>query len=326
MIVTRTPLRISLAGGGTDFPDYYQCSFLGGCVVSTAIDKYIYVITKERYDSHIRVGYSKTENVSDLSELEHELVRECLRIVGVRHGIEVSTMADIPSQGSGLGSSSAVTVGLLNALYAHRGITQSAAVLADQACQVEIEVLGKPIGKQDQYIAAYGGLRRIDFDPGGDITVEDVPLSEANRFKLSSRLMLFYTGITRKSESVLAEQKQHIPQCSSTLQDIRKQADIAYSSLKHGNLDTIGEVLYVNWLAKKKLARGISTPDIDRYYGAAIGAGADGGKIAGAGGGGFLLLYCKLSKQAAVRRALSDLVELHFNLEPYGSQVIFNAK
>jgi D-glycero-alpha-D-manno-heptose-7-phosphate kinase len=179
MIITQTPLRISFAGGGTDFREYYQRS--GGCVLSTAIDKYIFVIVKERFDDRIRIGYSRTEMVDTVDEIEHELAREAMRRVGVERGVEISTMADIPSEGSGLGSSSSVTVGLLHALYAYSGELVTPDRLAREACEIEIDILGKPIGKQDQYIAAYGGLRLIEFTPDDTVSVRPVPLSEERR-------------------------------------------------------------------------------------------------------------------------------------------------
>lgn len=324
MIITQTPLRISFAGGGTDFPDFYIVD--GGCVISSAIDKYIYVIVKERFDNKIRVGYSRTEMVESVDEIEHELVRECLRKTGITHGLEISTMADIPSEGSGLGSSSSVTVGLLNALYAYKGDLKPAAFLAEEACEVEIDVLGKPIGKQDQYIAAFGNVRLIQFDPSGEVRVNTVEINPDKKRRLGESLMLFYTGVTRSSSDILCEQQENIASRFSILQKMKHQAYDLHANLSNGCSDRIGEVMHDGWMHKCKLAGRISNSSIDNLYQKALDAGAIGGKIAGAGGGGFLLLYCPPQHQAAVREALSGLKELAFSLERDGTKVIFNVR
>ena len=324
MIITQTPLRISFAGGGTDFADYYKID--GGCVLSSAIDKYIYVIIKERFDSKIRVGYSTTEMVDSIDEIEHELVRECLRMAGITQGVEISTMADIPSEGSGLGSSSSVTVGLLNAMFAYQGTPKPPEVLADLACEVEITILGKPIGKQDQYAAAMGNLRLIEFLPSGDVKAEILLIDDTKKRRLSESLMLFFTGITRKSDTILAKQKQNITDRLATLNDMRKQAYDLHSVLLDGRIDRMGDVMHQGWLCKKQLADKITSSDIDVMYEKAREAGAIGGKIAGAGGGGFMLLYCPPEHQRKVRNALSKLRELPFNLERDGTKVIFNVR
>lgn len=333
MIITQTPLRISFAGGGTDFGDYYRRND-GGAVLSTAIDKYIYVIVKERFDSRIRVGYSRTEIADTVDEIEHELVREAMRRVGVERGVEIATMADIPSEGSGLGSSSSVTVGLLHALYAYRGVLVTADQLAREACEIEIETLGKPIGKQDQYIAAHGGLRRLTFHSDEQVTVETVPLSEEQRRRLSESLLLFYTGVTRRADSILDEQKQNIVEATGeagsavtdALDRLKAQAGEAYQSLVGNNFNRLGRMLDTGWRHKRRLAGRISTPELDALYDRALDAGALGGKIAGAGGGGFLLLFCPPDRQGAVRAAFPDLKELPFALERDGTKVILNAR
>jgi D-glycero-alpha-D-manno-heptose-7-phosphate kinase len=324
MIITQTPLRISFAGGGTDFKDYYEKD--GGCVVSTAIDKYIYVIVKERFDRKIRIGYSRTEMVDGIDEIEHELAREALRKVGIDSGVEIATMADIPSEGSGLGSSSSVTVGLLHALYTFKGQLLPPETLAREACEIEIDVLGKPIGKQDQYIAAYGGLRRIAFCADGSVRVSDVPLTGEKRLRFGESLLLFFTGITRKADNILATQKQNIGARLPTLDAIKNQADEIHDALSEGNINRVGRILDAGWRHKRKLAEAISNREIDDLYEAALDAGAVGGKIAGAGGGGFLLVYCPPDRQAAVREALAGLKELPFALERDGTKVIFNAR
>jgi D-glycero-alpha-D-manno-heptose-7-phosphate kinase len=324
MIITQTPLRISFAGGGTDFEGFYGRE--GGCVLSSAIDKYIYVIVKERFDTKIRVGYSRTEMVDSVDEIEHELVREAMRKVGIDKGIEIATMADVPSEGSGLGSSSSVTVGLLNALYAYKGEFQPAEVLAREACEIEINALGKPIGKQDQYIAAFGGLRMFCFNQDGSVGVESVTLDEERRRQLSESLMLFFTGKTRKSSSILSEQRDNIEARREILCYMKAQAQEVRGCFENGSLSKLGRIMNEGWDYKKRLAGGISSGEIDRMYEAAIKAGAVGGKVAGAGGGGFLFLYCPPGRQEAVRRSLAGLKELGFRLERDGTKVILNVR
>ncbi|HAH86502.1 MAG: GHMP kinase [Armatimonadota bacterium] len=326
MIITQTPLRISFAGGGTDFADFYRQD--GGCVVSTAIDKYIYVIVKERFDDKIRVGYSKTEMVDSVDQIEHELVRECLRKTGISRGLEIATMADIPSTGSGLGSSSTVTVGLLNALYAFKGEIKPAEALAHEACQIEIDILGKPIGKQDQYIAAYGGLRHIKFLPDDTVEVSAIELDSEKKLRLGERLILFFTGITRRADGILSEQKQNISSKRSILLKMKEQAEEIYLNLSNGCTDRIGDILNQGWMYKRQLAGRVSSKDIDLLYESALKSGAMGGKIAGAGGGGFLLFYCPPEHQSSVRERMRDsgLKEMPFNLERDGTKVIFNAR
>jgi D-glycero-alpha-D-manno-heptose-7-phosphate kinase len=325
MIITQTPLRISFAGGGTDFKDYYA-HFGGGSVLSTAIDKYIYVIVKERFDNNIRIGYSRTEMVDRVDEIEHELVREAMRRTGVGAGIEISTMADIPSEGSGLGSSSAVTVGLLHALYTYQGCLVTPEKLAREACEIEIDILGKPIGKQDQYIAAYGGIRRIDFDADGDVRVTTVPLSDERRRRFGESLLLFYTGITRKADAILSVQRDNISSRRATLDRLKAQTQEIEEALTTGKLHQVGAILDSGWHHKRLLADKISNPEIDGLYDRAREAGAVGGKIAGAGGGGFLLLYCPPERHQAVRSVLGEMREMPFALERDGAKVIFNAR
>jgi D-glycero-alpha-D-manno-heptose-7-phosphate kinase len=322
MIVVRTPLRISFLGGGTDFPSYYRNN--GGRVITSAIDRYIFVIVKDRFDDQIRVAYSKTEIVDNIDDLQHEIVRECLRKTGVTSGVEIATMADIPSTGSGLGSSSTVTVGVLNALYHYTGRQPSPEQLAREACEIELHILGKPIGVQDQYIAAYGGQRAIDFAKSGAVSVSDLSLTGELKRQLGARLMMFYTNKTRKAESVLTEQRDNIDSKQDRLGALTGLADEAQYFLESGYLDDFGKCLDRGWRLKRELASGITNSEIDALYERAIAAGAIGGKIAGAGGGGFLLVYCKPEKQHSVREALQPLRELRFNLEPDGSSVIYH--
>ena len=324
MIISQTPLRISFAGGGTDFKGFYDKE--PGAVVSTAIDKYIYVIVKERFDDLIRVGYTRTEMVERVDDIHHELVREAMRMVGVDSGIEVSTMADIPSEGSGLGSSSTVTVGLLNALYAYKGESVTAETLARQACEIEIGVLGKPIGKQDQYIAAYGGLRHFRFYGNEEVEVNTISISEGERQRLCESLLLFYTGVTRSSSDVLSEQKSNIRDRMLVLTEMRNQADELARLLKLGTTASLGQTLKDGWIKKKQLASGITNPRIDEFFDLAMSAGAIGGKLTGAGGGGFFLVCTPPENRAAVRKKLSGMRELPISLSRDGSKVIFNVR
>ena len=322
MIITETPLRISLAGGGTDLPDYYMRR--DGYVVSTAIDKYVYVIAKERFDDKIYLTYGHSKEIVDeVGAIQHELVREAMRKAGIERGIEVSMQADIPSEGSGLGSSSSVTVGLLNAFYQFQGVQVMAEQLAREACEIEIDICKKPIGKQDQYIAAYGGLRGLHFH-GTGVGVERLPIAEATTRRLSERLLLFYTNTTRSSSNILTEQRARILETDVALKDIGDMAAEVRAALAAGRLDEIGALLDRNWQRKKTLASGVSNRAIDDMYARARGAGALGGKVAGAGGGGFLLVYCPLERQADVRAALADSRELPFTFDRMGSRVIFN--
>ena len=322
MIITQTPLRIGLLGGGTDLPDYYREH--GGRVLNCAIDKYIYVIVKQRFDDDIYVNYSKKEIVSTIDDLEHELVREAMRMTGVVEGVEITTLADIPSAGSGLGSSSAVTVGLLNALFAYQGHQVSAEELAERACAIEIERCGKPIGKQDQYIAALGGIRDIRFGPGEEVVAEELGLSAAERRALQHQIMLFYTGVTRSADTILAEQNANIAATRPQLDLLRDLAGFAADRLRSGDVDAIGPALRESWEAKRKLASGVSNGQIDDAVGRALDAGATGAKLTGAGGGGFLLVICPMEQQRAVRRSLAYMRELPVKLDRLGSRVVLN--
>lgn len=322
MLVVQTPLRISFFGGGTDFRGFYRSE--EGCVLSSAIDKCIFVIVKPRFDSRIRLSYTRTEIVGRPEELQHELAREALLLTGVSRQVEIITMGDIPSQGSGLGSSSTVTVGLLNALHTIRGQPRSAETLARQACEIEIERLGKPIGKQDQYIVAVGGLRFIRFLPDDSVVVEGVDLPEEQIRQFSQRLMLFYTNSVRRSETVLSEQEANIPARMDVLRNLKEMAYEGRALLEARDFDSFGRLLDDGWRLKKQMASRVSNGAIDDCYAAARQAGALGGKITGAGGGGFLLLYCPREKQDAVRDALAGLPELPFRLEPDGTKVILN--
>lgn len=322
MIIIQSPLRVSLFGGGSDFPSYFREH--GGCVLTSAIDKYIFVTIKKRFDDKLRIGYTKTEMVDAIDEIQHELIREALRKTGIEKGVEVTTMGDIPDQGSGLGSSSTVTVGALHAMYTFRRQAVLTEQLAQEACEIEREILGKPIGIQDQYIAAYGGLRFMEFHTSGEVTSERIDLDTRTMRRLSDNLLLFFTGITRKADVILKEQKQNIVDRSAILREMTDIARAARHELEIGNIDSVGQYLHESWELKKQLASRITNPALDGMYKTARKAGALGGKISGAGGGGFLLLYCANGSQEKVRDALRDFQEYPFALGQDGSKVIFD--
>jgi D-glycero-alpha-D-manno-heptose-7-phosphate kinase len=322
LIIVQTPLRVSFFGGGTDFSSFYMEE--GGCALTSAIDKYIFITIKERFDEKLRIGYTRTEMVNNINEVQHELIREAFRKTGIQKGVEVTTMGDIPAAGSGLGSSSTVTVGSLHAMYTYLGEIVPAERLASEACEIEIERLGKPIGIQDQYIAALGGLRFLEFLPNGEIRTEKIHLEDCMKRRLNESLLLFYTGITRKADDILDEQKKNIQWRSAILKEMKRMAYTARDELQAGNLDILGDLLHESWQLKKQLASQISNGSIDTIYQTALRAGATGGKVTGAGGGGFLIFYCPFHKRESVRAALSSLTELPIRLEPDGTKVIFN--
>jgi D-glycero-alpha-D-manno-heptose-7-phosphate kinase len=322
LIIVQTPLRISFFGGGTDFRAFFTQE--GGCALGSAIDKYIFVTIKRRFDSKLRIGYTQTEMVDEVDQIHHELIRESLRLTRIERGVEITTMGDIPSEGSGLGSSSTVTVGALHAMYAYLGEIVPAERLAREACEIEIEILKRPIGIQDQYIAAHGGLRFFEFLPNGQVTSEKIKLSSEARRALNSNFMLFFTGMSRNSASILKEQVDNLKDHLNELREIKHMAYEARRAIETDNIDGLGVLLHQSWELKKRLAATVSNGRINEMYEAARGAGAIGGKIAGAGGGGFLLLYVPWEHQNKVRTKLSDLQELPFRLEADGTKVIFN--
>lgn len=322
MLITKTPLRISIAGGGTDFPDFYKKD--SGVVVSMAITKYIYVLVSKRYDPKIILSYSNREEVSRVEDIHHDLMREAMKKTGISESVEVHTLADVRSTGSGLGSSSSLTVGLLNALYQYQGIQVQTKQLAQEACEIEIDICKKPIGVQDQYIAAYGGLHRFDFLDTKEVALWDSRLSEQQTQYFGERLLLFHTGIGRKSEDILKEQKENLQDSMAILRKLKEFAIEAWRAILTQNFDIIGDIFKKSWEFKKTLATAITNPEIDAMYDKALNAGAIGGKICGAGGGGHLVLYALPEKHAAIRKALKDFREVHFGLAHGGSMVIFN--
>jgi D-glycero-alpha-D-manno-heptose-7-phosphate kinase len=324
LIVTRTPLRVSFAGGGTDLPAYYERE--GGAVLSATIDRFVYVMLKrhsELFFEPIRVNYSQSEQVERIDEIENNIARECLLFLGVEPPIYISTVGDVPAS-TGLGGSSAFTVGLLNALHAYKGERVSPGQLAEEASHIEIDILREPIGKQDQYAAAFGGLNLFCFNPDGGVTAQQQRLKNGDLRDLFRHVMMFWTGHRGSAADVLAEQKENTERKLDTLRRMRDQAQELHELLDGGSFDIarVGAILDEGWQLKSKLASAITNTGIDEWYGAALNAGALGGKLCGAGGGGFLLFVVPPERQPAVRRALQDLTEMVVLPEVHGSRVV----
>lgn len=323
MIITRTPFRVSFAGGGSDLPSFYKKH--EGCVLSTSINKYMYVIihpTFNRDDTIIK--YNRTEVVSNIRKIQHPIARQLLLDHKIS-GVEIVSTADIPS-GTGLSTSSAYTVGLIHALYAFKGKYCSQERIAREACQLEIDKLGEPIGKQDQYGTAIGGLKFIRFLPDDTVEVEPMIIDKSVLERLNNNLLLFYTGLTHSASHILKEQNKNLLNETEKFNQLIRMTELAKEmkyTLANGNLDEFGRILNENWVLKRKLASEISNDLIETYYNRAMENGALGGKLLGAGGGGFLLFYCPEEKQLRLRSALSDLTELPFDLESSGTKVIY---
>ncbi|HTK49291.1 MAG TPA: hypothetical protein VL328_15040 [Gemmatimonadaceae bacterium] len=323
MIITKAPFRISLFGGGSDLAEYYTQS--PAAVLSTTIDKFMY-ISSHRYfdDDKITAKYSVTELVTGARQLKHPIIREVLLRFGVDGAIEVASIADIPA-GTGLGSSSAFTVALLHNMYARHGRYATKEMLASDACHIEIETLREPIGKQDQYAAAYGGLNVLTFLPTGQVNVEPILLTADRHRDFADSLLLYFTGKSRPASSILSEQRSNMNRTDKRAVVGRMVELVAQGrdALYAGDVETLGRLLHQSWLWKRELATNISSGEIDALYERALAHGALGGKVLGAGGGGFLLLVCEKSKQERLRQAMSPLREIRFNLETQGSQVIY---
>jgi D-glycero-alpha-D-manno-heptose-7-phosphate kinase len=320
MIITKTPFRISFVGGGTDIKEYYQTG--GGAVVNASIDKYVYVSVHKRFDESIRVSYTKTEIVDCAQDLKHDIVRACMGMAGIENGVEITSISEIPA-GTGLGSSSSLTVGVLNALYLYQGLRLSSNELAQKACEIEIGVLGQPIGKQDQYAAAYGGLNYFEFLPDESVTCRHIELSEEDKHRMTSELMMFYTGLTHDSGTILAGQKKSIASKLATLDDMKKQAGGVYRNLTTKGYGTyFGTALHEGWIRKQSLTSDISSDYLNDLYERAMKAGARGGKLLGAGGGGFFLFCVAPRYQEKVRKALG-LKEFDFRITSFGSEVVY---
>ncbi|REK69582.1 GHMP kinase [Paenibacillus paeoniae] len=320
MIITKTPFRISFSGGGSDLPSFYEK--YGGCVLSASINKYMYISIHPYFDAkYTSLKYSENEIVDDISKIKHKILNSVLNQKNIS-GVEISSTADVPA-GTGLGSSSSFTVGLLHALSCYEGKYISKAQLAEEACDIEINKLGAPIGKQDQYAAAYGGLNFIRFSRTGSVSVEPIVMKPETYMKLQSNLMMFYTGTSRSANTILTEQKKNMSQEDKTNNLIQMcgLAEEMKTALEDNDLSSFGQIMNRGWTLKKTLASGISNPDIDRAYDIAMENGALGGKLLGAGGGGFLLFYCEQHNQEKLRTAIG-LKKMNMKFEYNGSSVV----
>lgn len=327
MIISKTPLRASFFGGGTDFAEYFHNSKYGyGSVISTALNMHVYITVNERFDDKIRVVYSGNELVDSVDDVKHNIIREALKITGVTKGIEVVYMADLPMTdlGVGLASSSALAVGVLNALHAFKGEYVSPRDLAKEACDIEINRLGQQIGIQDQYAVACGGFNRYMFNADDTVSVTPVRMDADLRTQFLDSLMMFYTGNPRDSRAIFAEQKNTTKNKKEIYDSLIEATNDAMGYFEKRDLDSIGRLLNTTWETKKQFASGVSNPLVDDMYDRAISAGALGGKILGAGGGGFMLLYVPVDKKEAVRMALNDFKEIPFAIDLQGSRIIFS--
>ncbi len=326
MIISKTPLRASFFGGGSDFKNYYENTTIGyGSTLSTTINMFVYIMVNKRFDDNIRVSYRIQELVSHVDEIQHNIVREALKIAGIDHGVDIVYSADIPisSSGVGLASSSAMAVGLLNALFAFREESLSPEKLARYACEIEIDRLKNPIGIQDQYAVAYGGMKKYRYYKSGKVGVSAVVVKKDTLDLLEKNLMLFYTGVNRISSDILDDQKKNIVTRMNTIDEMVNMVDSAEDMLCNGALDDFGKALDHAWQLKKQMSGRISNSMIDEMYEKGKKAGALGGKVLGAGGGGFLLLYVPEKSQKEVVDALSSYRLVDFGLEDSGSQIIF---
>ena len=326
MIITRTPVRISLGGGGTDLASYY-CKY-GGFLIATAIDKYIFITVNRRFEDSIRISYSRTEIVDSIEDIQHPIVREALKLLGYDGSLEITTIADVPAN-TGLGTSSSFTVGLLNALHTYKRESITAKALAEEACRIEIDILGEPVGKQDQYMAAFGGITCLTFAKNGEVTVTPLNISPDIIEELERHIMLFYTGIRRNSADVLSGQnnasQRGDKKVIENLHRIKEIGEEAKIALESGNVHRFGQLLDIHWQTKKNLSNKVSRPEIDRWYALARQNGALGGKIMGAGGGGFFMFYVEGNKnrlRQAMRR--ENLREMRFKFDIEGSKVLVN--
>ena len=323
MIISQTPYRVSFAGGGTDLPSFYEKEM--GAVLSVGLNQHMYVTVSPRFKASTRIAYTKTEIADSIDDIQHTIAREALRMTGLGKHLEITTIGDVPS-GTGLGSSSSLAAGMLNALYAYKGQITSPQQLAEQACQIEIDIIGKPIGKQDQYAAAFGSLNFIAFNPDGSVDVEPVPYRPETIKELESRTLLMYTAQQRSADDILIKQSAGTTQVD-TFNILRQMRDLAVEMKGvisgSGSIDEFARLLNEGWLLKKSLGFGISNGAIDDWYEAAMKAGAQGGKLLGAGGGGFLMLVAPPEKHQAIRDALGNPREIPFEIDRRGSRVIF---
>jgi len=324
MIVARTPLRMSFVGGGSDLPSYYRKS--GGAVLSTSIDKYMYVTVNKKFDNNIRLSYSVTENRSGVEQIEHPIVRNTLELLGIEGGIEITSISDIPSQGSGLGSSSAYTVALLHALYAYQGRNISKEDLGRLSSHIEIDLCGDKIGKQDQYAAAFGGLNLIEFKEDDSVLIHPIDCKPETFRKMEESVVVFYTGRTRSASTLLSQQSDNMRQASkrSLMSEMVSLAYEMRELLENDEVEFLGELLDKNWRLKRQIATGISDPQIDNWYNKGILAGAQGGKLLGAGNGGFMMFFAPKEKHVSIVKAMKGLQRVPFLFDHKGSQIVFS--
>jgi len=323
MIISKTPLRMSFVGGGSDLPVYYRQR--EGAVLSTAIDKYMYVTVNQKFDGDIRLSYSATEDVNHVDQLKHPIVRNALKLLDIVGGIEIASMADIPSKGSGLGSSSSYTVALLHALYAYKNCYISKGELGQLASHVEIELCGEPIGKQDQYAAAFGGLNLMRFHADGTVSVDPIICRPETVKKMEESILVFYTGRTRSASTLLSEQSKNMESIEKR-KIMDEMVKLAYEMkyiLESDDLESIGELLDKNWKLKCQMANGVTDTQIDDWYQQGIMAGAKGGKLLGAGNGGFMMFFAPKEKHRDIVKAMNGLKEIPFSFDTNGSQIIF---
>ena len=328
MIISRAPVRISLGGGGTDLKSYY--SKFGGFLIAGAIDKYVFLSVNKRFESSIRLSYSRTEIVDSVDQIEHRIFREAFNLLNMDGSIEAVSIADVPAN-CGLGSSSAFTVSLLNALHTYKREYLSLEQLAEEACEIEIDILREPIGKQDQYIASFGGVTCLIFEKDGRVIVEPLRMSEDALYQLESNVVLFYTGIERSASEILSEQNNKSKaDDSKTIETLHRIKEIGLETrraFEAGDLDRFGELLNVHWQTKKRLSDKISDPFIDQCYEVALKNGALGGKIMGAGGGGFFMFYCSEDKAKLTRALMKEgLRPMRFRFDFEGAKIITNMK
>ena len=315
---------MSFVGGGSDLPSFYRTH--GGAVVSTAINKFVYITVNEKFDHRVRVSYSRTEEANTISEIQHPLVREAMTLLGLKGGLEITSIADIPSKGSGLGSSSAFTIGLLHALHAYSGRYASAEQLAREACTIELERCGEPIGKQDQFAAAYGGFNFIQFNPDDSVSVEPILCRRETLAQLQENILVFYTGLSRSASAILKNQQEAVTASlakQKTLQRMVQQAHDLKAALQQNDLGAFGQIIHEGWELKRGLTGEISNPEIDAWYAKARHAGAVGGKLLGAGSGGFLMFYAPPEQHEAIGAALPELRQIPMRFESQGSRIIF---
>src|SRR5438552_5818029 len=311
MIISRTPLRMSFVGGGSDLPVFYRK--YGGAVVSTAINQFVYITVNKKFDEKIRVSYSKTEEAGTVDKIKHPLVREAMKLLGLKGGMEITSIADIPARGSGLGSSSTFTVGLLHALHAYAERYASADQLAREACEIEIERCAEPIGKQDQYAAAFGGFNFIEFNPDDSVSVEPILCQRETIRRLQDNLLVFYTGIVRSASAILKNQQAAVLAEKSKQKMLCRMVELARelkAELQKNNLEAFGEIIHANWELKRSITNNISNTQIDQWYLTARKHGAIGGKLLGAGSGGFMMFYAPKERHEEIARGLKELRQI----------------